>query len=130
MPVLLRYVLLQLPGWTIASVLLYLAWARWELPAPLAWAGLGFWIAKDFALYPFVRSAYERGPSKLIGPEQLVGSEGISEDGLSPSGHVRVRGERWRAESSERVAAGGRIRVRSVRGLTVEVEPLRDADDS
>ena len=130
MSVLTRYVLLQLPGWAIASVLLYLAWTRWGLSGSFAAAGLVLWIAKDFALYPFVRSAYALVPSKLIGPEQLVGSEGVAEDGLSPAGHVRLGSERWRAESSESVAAGARIRVRAVRGLTVQVEPVRDADDS
>ena len=129
MPVLLRYVLLQLPGWALASGLLYAGWSEWGLSGPLALGGLAVWIAKDFVLYPFVRSAYALAPSKLIGPEQLIGSEGVAEDPLSPAGYVRIAGERWRAESSEPVPPGGRVRVRSLRGLTVHVEPVRDSDD-
>jgi membrane-bound serine protease (ClpP class) len=129
MPVLVRYTLLQLPGWTIASGILYLAWTRWDLSGLLALGGLAFWISKDFALYPFVRSAYAVGPSSLIGPELLLGSEGTSDGELTPSGHVRLRGERWRAESTSHVAAGARVRVRAVRGLTVEVEPICDGDE-
>lgn len=130
MPVLVRYVLLQTPGWTIASVLVYVAWSSWGLPGALALAGITFWIAKDFALYPFVRAAYVVAPSELIGHEQLVGSEGEADGPLEPSGHVRLRGERWRAESVERVAPGARIRVLGVRGLTVDVEPVGDVDDA
>jgi membrane-bound serine protease (ClpP class) len=129
MPVLVRYVLLQLPGWALASGLLYAAWSGWGLSGPLALGGLAAWIAKDFVLYPFVRSAYALAPSKLIGPEQLIGRAGVAEDALSPSGHVWIGGERWRAESSDPVPPGGRVRVRLLRGLTLHVEPIREPDD-
>lgn len=129
MPVLLRYVLLQLPGWALASALLYAARSEWGLSGPLALGALAVWIAKDFVLYPFVRSAYALAPSRLIGPEQLIGREGVAEDALSPLGHVRIGGERWRAESSHPVPPGGRVRVRSLVGLTVQVEPVGDSND-
>ncbi len=130
MPVLVRYVLLQLPGWALASLVLYFAWDSWGLPGSYAIAGLAAWLAKDFALYPFVRSAYALSPSSLVGPEMLVGSEGVADGELALSGHVHVRGERWRAVASSPVGRGGRIRVRAVRGLTVEVEPVPDSDDA
>lgn len=129
MPVLLRYTLLQTPGWALASALLYTAWSEWGLSGPLALGGLCVWIAKDFVLYPFVRSAYALGPSSLIGPEQMIGSEGVAEDALSPAGYVRIGTERWLARSSHPVPPGGRVRVRSLHGLTVHVEPIRDSHD-
>lgn len=130
MPVLVRYVLLQLPGWTLASVVLWFAWSVWGLPPSFAVAGLVLWIAKDFALYPFVRDAYVVSASRWVGPETLVGSEGIADERLAPSGHVHLRGERWRAEATRPVERGDRVRVLAVRGLTVEVEPLDDSDAS
>ncbi len=129
MPVLVRYVALQIPGWSLASLAAYSAWNWWAVSWELALGALACWVAKDFMLYPFVRKAYALGPSKLIGPEQLVGSLAVADDALTPGGYVRVQGERWQAESSRPVAPGANVRVRAVRGLTLQVEPADDAPD-
>ena len=49
----------------------------------------------------------------------------IVEEDLAPSGWVRVRGERWRADARAGAPLGrGRtVVVRAVRGLRLEVEP-------
>ena len=41
-------------------------------------------------------------------------------------GMVRVRGELWRAKSSQPVQAGDRLRILRIDGLLLEVEPARD----
>ena len=82
-------------------------------------------LAKDLVLYRFLRHAYADGPSEVIGPEVLVGARGVAEGDLAPSGYVRVRGERWRAEAlAPGIAGGAAVIVRRVRGLSVQVEPL------
>jgi membrane-bound serine protease (ClpP class) len=59
------------------------------------------------------------------GQEELVGEEGITISGLTAGaeGLIRVHGELWRAISPQPVAEGGRVRVRSVEGLKLHVEP-------
>ena len=65
------------------------------------------------------------------GWEQLIGEIGEVREPLNPEGQIYVDGALWRA----RVAAGGstidpgtRVRIKSVDGLTLEVEPAPDRD--
>lgn len=122
--VLLRYVLFQLPGWTVAALAAAAAVHWWSVSATLAATFVALWIGKDFALFPWLRIAYEPGDAKP--GSDLLGARAVADGPLTPSGYVRVRGELWRAELSvanPSVAAGSSVRVREVRGLTLVVEP-------
>ena len=57
------------------------------------------------------------------GVEGLVGERAEVVEALAPTGRVRVRGELWAARSAEPAIAGQRVRITSVDGLTLEVEP-------
>jgi membrane-bound serine protease (ClpP class) len=57
------------------------------------------------------------------GAEGLVGEPAEVVAPLVPNGTVRLRGEIWRARSGLPVEVGERVRVVSVDGLTLEVEP-------
>jgi membrane protein implicated in regulation of membrane protease activity len=59
------------------------------------------------------RWSHRRRPA--VGAEALVGLTGLMTD----DGWVRVNGELWRARGG---AAGERVRVRAVDGLTLDVE--------
>jgi membrane protein implicated in regulation of membrane protease activity len=127
---LLRYALLQVPDVLFTALVLCALRRWWGLTDGAAALLLALWIAKDAAMYPFVRRSLSDGGSR-IGAAALIGAEGVSEDALDPSGWVRVRGELWRAEAiGEPVAARSRVRVRGIRGLTLSVEPLRALDSS
>jgi membrane-bound serine protease (ClpP class) len=58
-----------------------------------------------------------------VGVETLVGAEGETRAG----GYVFVNGELWRAQGAEELAAGSRVRVLAVEGLTLVVEPAARA---
>ena len=62
--------------------------------------------------------AVRRRPA-AVGPEEIVGMEGVVRDG----GYVFVHGELWRAHASEPLRAGQRVRVEGVDGLTLAVRP-------
>ncbi len=66
----------------------------------------------------------------LTGWEELIGAEATVRQPLEPVGQVFVQGALWRARSTEdeRIDSGGRVRVESVDGLTLEVRPVA-ADD-
>ena len=66
-----------------------------------------------------------RRPAKG-GQEELVGSEARVLEDFEGKGHVRLMGERWHARSSRPLLKGQAVRVTSVDGLTVEVEPLEE----
>jgi membrane-bound ClpP family serine protease len=55
----------------------------------------------------------------------LIGVEGVVVSALDPTGIVRAQKESWSARSlSGPVPEGAAVRVRSVQGLTLEVEPV------
>jgi len=55
-----------------------------------------------------------------VGPQEIVGMQGVVRDG----GLVFVRGELWRARSQEPLAAGQRVQVDGLDGLTLRVHPV------
>jgi membrane protein implicated in regulation of membrane protease activity len=108
-----RYLLIQLPGWVLAVIVLYALW-RWAgLPV---WGAILLWLA--FVVKDLARRAYE--PSPATGPERLVGAEGRA----APNGYVHVRGELWRAApepGSPPLTEGAEVRVVGARGMLLIV---------
>jgi membrane-bound serine protease (ClpP class) len=85
-----------------------------------------------FTLLTFVIRAHRRPVE--VGAEALVGRVGEARTAIAPSGMVQVAGELWSAEVAEGagpIAAGERVQVAEVRGLTLRVRSAaRGAVDS
>ncbi len=66
-----------------------------------------------------------RFATPTIGREQLVGELGTAIEGVEPEGTVQVLGGLWRARTNRAtpIPTGGRVRVLSIDGLVLEVEP-------
>jgi len=129
-PVLAKYLLFQLPGMALAGIALVVLVRVWNLSPRTALLLFVFWVVKDFAMYPLLRSAY--AGSRHDAGEALVGALGTARERLDPAGYVRVGAELWRAEVSREhapVESGAAVRVRAVRNLTLHVEPVPDALD-
>jgi membrane-bound serine protease (ClpP class) len=64
------------------------------------------------------------------GWEQLVGEVGEVREPLDPDGQVFIEGALWRARTTgpDAIEPGTRVRIKSVDGLTLEVEPVVDQD--
>jgi membrane protein implicated in regulation of membrane protease activity len=119
-----KYVLLQVPGWFLVGALLAAAVRWWELSPRLALALFAVWLLKDALLFPVLRVAYEPHGS-VGGADALVGTWGVASADIESTGYVRVGAELWRAEAAEGsgpIRRGARVRVRAVRGLTLEIE--------
>lgn len=85
-----------------------------------------FWIAKDAALYPLLRRAYEPRTAGIA--EQLVGAHGTARSRLTPDGSVVVRGETWRARAvagEEPIEVDTAVVVRDVDRFTLLVARVR-----
>jgi membrane-bound serine protease (ClpP class) len=74
----------------------------------------GFWA---FAISKAV--SVRRAPVR-VSPQQIVGMEGV----VRGEGQVFVRGELWRARSSDSLRAGDHVRVASLDGLTLDVHRI------
>jgi membrane-bound serine protease (ClpP class) len=85
--------------------------------------GIAFGAVTTFLVRIAIRA---RRNKVLTGPDALIGSIAVAQQPLEPRGQVMVHGELWFAESPESVAPGERVRVRSVRNLTLLVERIPD----
>ena len=120
MKTLARYLVFQLPAWAIAGGIA-LALDAWT-SLPRGWIGVALlvYVLKDFAIFPFVRGAYEATPHEPGG--ELVGARGRVVVPLDPEGWIEVRHERWRALSEDAaIGVGVSVRVRELRGLVLVV---------
>lgn len=60
----------------------------------------------------------------VTGAQGLVGEMGVVQTALSPQGKVFVHGELWDAVASSTLPPGQMVIVRSIDGLTLQVDPL------
>jgi membrane-bound serine protease (ClpP class) len=58
------------------------------------------------------------------GREQMIGDTAEAVGAFTDQGQVRIYGELWNAVSSGPVAAGQKLRVDRVQGLTLHVSPI------
>jgi membrane-bound serine protease (ClpP class) len=75
-----------------------------------------------FTLVATMAARLRRRPV-VSGREELPGSPGEALEDFQGRGRVRVHGEVWEATSAFALKRGQRVRVRSVDGLTLDVEP-------
>ena len=59
----------------------------------------------------------------MTGAEQLVGDYAEAPEAFTGRGRVQIYGEDWKAVSTLPVAAGQRVRIERVAGLTLHVVP-------
>ncbi|PTQ09423.1 nodulation protein NfeD [Sphingomonas oleivorans] len=77
-----------------------------------------------------VRLAFRaRWQGVASGREQMIGARGLTQDWEGRSGHVFVHGERWNAVSEAPVREGEPVRIVSLDGLLLHVEPDPSAKD-
>ena len=100
----------------VALVVFLLAPDHWNLVLGMLFAVLGvgellFW------------NRTVRHQRKVVGPQTLVGKTAEVRVACKPLGQVFVAGELWAAECKEGADVGTTVRVRRVRGLTLEVDP-------
>jgi membrane-bound serine protease (ClpP class) len=109
----------------LVSLLLGLA-MLFKLQAPgyrLSWTIIGIAAALMAALIlltgRFVLTA-RRSPAR-VGAQAMRGLPAEVLDWSERSGHVLAQGERWQAQSEERLSAGERVEIADVRDLTLTV---------
>jgi membrane-bound serine protease (ClpP class) len=86
-------------------------------------------VAVPFALITlFLVSIVVRARANKVvtGSTGMIDTVGVARTPLDPQGKVLIRGEYWDAISSSPVEAGSPVRVVSVDGLTLRVEPAKE----
>lgn len=125
--ILIRYALIQMPG-LIVLILVLVMLRRWvNIPLWLLWTIVILSVVKDMIMFPLVWQAYDKDSHD--NPNSLTGRLGTATERLSPVGHIRIRGELWRAEIADTdlsINKGETVRVIRSDGLTLIVEPEED----
>ena len=100
----------------------FLGWAfgRW-LVAPIATIVIGVGYIALGRRYVQRVIGVPREPTNI---DAIVGKPGVvlKKTSSGPDGRVRVGNEEWRARSAEAIEAGERVIVKSISGVTVNVE--------
>ena len=127
--IVVKYVLFQVPGLVIISLILSVIEHWINLPLWLSGGIIGLWIIKDVFMFYFVWSAYTI--SQSADAKSLIGKEGIAEERLNPSGYIRVHGELWRAEvmgmgKNTPIEKGETVLIEGIYGLTLLVQPVQE----
>ena len=70
-----------------------------------------------------------RFATPTVGREWMIGAEGLAYDAVDPEGIVTIGDAQWRARTNRAtpIAAGEKLRVASIDGVTLQVEPLEGA---
>jgi len=122
--VVLRYALFQVP-FTALVVVALIVLRKWlDIPTWFIYGVVAFLVIKDIVLFPLVWRSYD--PDSPAQSHSLEGARGKALENLNPSGYVEVGAELWKAEVVEGrspVRRGELVRVCSVRGLTLLVQP-------
>ena len=123
--IVLRYALYQIPDMAIFVLILFLL-HQWIDLSLLLYIGLvSLWMAKYVLVFGFVWPAYDKPRSGDV--KSLIGTEGIAEERLDPSGYIRVHGELWRAEVIGKtipIEKGQTVLIERACGLTLLVKPV------
>jgi membrane-bound serine protease (ClpP class) len=92
-------------------------------------AGIGFGTISFGLAWIALRA---RRGKVLTGPQAMLGALAVAQTPLAPNGQVAIRGELWQASlrGPAVLPAGASVRVRSVEGLTLIVEPAETGKDS
>jgi len=123
--IVLRYARYQIPDVAIFVLILFVLHQWVGLTLWLFIGVAGFWMLKYVFVFSFVWRAYDKpSPGDVT---SLIGTQGIAEERLDPSGYIRVHGELWRAEVIRKtvtIEKGQTVLIERADGLTLLVKPL------
>ena len=114
-------------GGVLSMVLGALMLINTRLPGASVTLATALSVALPFALITvfLLRLVIRARQAKVsTGEAGMVGELGRAETPLDPEGKVLVHGELWQAVSSEPVPPGSWVRVKSLDGMTMHVEPV------
>ena len=90
-------------------------------------ATVGVVVAGLFSATILIAIRQRRRPV-VSGREEMIGARAEALSSFSGSGRVMAHGEMWSARASEPVERGQHLRIKSIDGLVLEVEPDREED--
>jgi membrane-bound serine protease (ClpP class) len=93
-----------------------------HLPLKVYFAVMAVLVMKDFIVVKLIWNVVVGPPQ--TGKEALIGKIGVVYTDMDSSGIVRVDNELWQAETVIPLKKGEKVKVKSINGLFLEVEPV------
>ncbi len=85
---------------------------------------LGVTVPLALIMVVLLRLAIAARNRKVVtGDTAMVGSMGVAQTDLAPTGQILIRGEIWQARAQAAIPSGTRVKVLKVEGFTLVVEP-------
>lgn len=113
-----------LAAFLLGSLFLIEGSPEWRISRTLVF-GAGLGMAMLFLVTAwFAASSWRR--RKITGEEAFPGKTAIAMEDFLDTGHVRLGGEIWRAQSKTPVKKGEKLRVAAEKDLILQVEPIRE----
>ena len=81
-------------------------------------------VSAAFFIFVIGMALKARRRPVVSGQEELIGAIGIILEDCEHDGRIRIHSEVWNAHSSVPLQKGQKVRVRSIRGLVLNVEPV------
>ena len=122
--IVLRYASYQIPDMAILVLILFVLHQWLDLSLWLSIGLVSLWMVNYVIVFTFVWPAYDKPRPGDV--KSLIGTEGIAEERLDPSGYIRVHGELWRAEVIGKtipIEKGQPVLIERACGLTLLVKP-------
>lgn len=122
---LVRYSLLQIPGFVLVCLVVALLYHHNWLEGRGALLVVGLWVLKDILLYPIYGPALDN-ELPASGPGHLIGRRGTSRTAINGRGLVEIGGERWIACSDDgaEIVAGTPVEVAGAEGMLLRVRAV------
>ena len=124
--IVLRYARYQIPDMAILVLILFMLHQWVDLSLWLFIGIISLWMVKYVLVFSFVWPAYDKPRPGDV--KSLIGTDGIAEERLDPSGYIRVHGELWRAEVIGKtipIEKGQTVLIERACGLTLLVKPVQ-----
>ncbi len=124
--IVLRYARFQIPDIAIFALILFVLHQWVDLSLWLFIGIISLWMVKYVLVFSFVWPAYDKPRPGDV--KSLIGTDGIAEERLDPSGYIRVHGELWRAEVIGKtipIEKGQTVLIERACGLTLLVKPVQ-----
>ncbi|MBU7037031.1 MAG: hypothetical protein HXS52_03795 [Theionarchaea archaeon] len=99
-----------------------------RLPLSVYGGVIGFLIGKDLIVVRLIWNVVVKPPE--TGSEALLRKVGVAVTDIDAhsSGTVQIENELWNAESVHPVRKGDRVKILSLEGLSLQVEPVADQE--
>jgi len=127
--VVIRYILLQIPGFALFGLVLVLSQRWFFLPLWLFGCLMLLWVLKDVILFSMVWRSYES--QEEADDPKLIDAQGVAFERLAPFGYIRIHGELWKAELISGVLPvekGETVQVIGRNNLVLTVKKIEPGD--